>query len=116
MIQKLAILYTVMNNYVVRLEKQHVLIFLELIKNTNLGELLIELCKRLRFVSSEWETAFLIVSKGDFIHVVLVVDQKDRFKPVLELLNAINTLLVSKDIKLELGTMETFTRSEWLPF
>lgn len=116
MLTKLAVLYTLMNNYTIKLSKEHSLNFLKMIRDTKAGEAMIMLSTILRKLSDEWETIFFITSREDAPYVVIVVDKLDRFIPFMKPLEAVEKILNSYGFKLEMEIEKNFSKTELLPF
>lgn len=117
MLEKLSILYALMSNFVVKLNKDHAKILINLIATTDIGKVLLQLSNKMGNKSSEWETAFLIVSRNDGnMYVVMVLDKKERFMPFIQVLESLQIFLNNNGIKLELEEMSNFSKTEWIPF
>lgn len=116
MLEKLATLYTLMRSFTIDLDKAHSLVFLKLIEETTAGSTLLALSSIVKANSDEFETAFIITSRGKDICVLYVADKEAIFTTYSQQFKELGDFLNSRSILLELITFNNFSKSEWIPF
>jgi hypothetical protein len=116
-IKKLAVLYTLLNNYVVHLRKEHILQLLQLIQDTDIGEMLLNMYSILIKTSTvKWKTAFMITSRDNSIVVIVAVENNMCFLPYMKEIEKTRAALKTGGIDLELTTEAEFSKTDLLPF
>ena len=117
--EKLATLYALMQAFQVKLSKEHAMVFLKMIEETNIGAVLLKMRRELGIQNniSSSEDASIIHTKDGSMCVLFVVTNVEKFRPYIAAMEALGNALEARGIHLEVDSWENYVATnEVIPF